>query len=153
MQHVLLVMAGACLLAGCQTEADIRPATYDELALGTGHWEWDGSAYMSGTLTPATEGYTRQLTFGADHQLLLRRSNQPDLRVPYQLAVGMLLHCGTGSTTFPIVTYATGETSLPNGDRRTYTVTQRNGGQLLSITGENACVDAGGYETYHWVAE
>ncbi|NML65078.1 hypothetical protein HHL22_07650 [Hymenobacter sp. RP-2-7] len=151
MKKVVLLVAFGLLLAGCQTDADIRPATYDELALGTGHWEWDATAYMGGRRTPATEGYSRQLTFGADHQLLLRRSGQPDLRVPYELSVG-LLPCGTGSATFPIVTYATDEQKLPNSDRRTYAVTEQNGRQLLSITGEAACADAGGFETYHWVA-
>ena len=151
MRNTALLFALGWLLAGCQTDADIRPATYDELALGTGHWEWDATAYMGGRRTPATEGYTRQLTFGADHQLLLRRRGQPDLRVPYELSVG-LLPCGTGTATFPLVTYATGEPKLPNSNRRAYTVTEQNGQPQLSITGEAACADAGGYETYHWVA-
>jgi len=153
MRNALVLFAAAWLLAGCQTDADIRPATYDELALGTGHWEWDETGYMGGRRTPATEGYSRQLTFGADHQLLLRRRGQPDLRVPYELSVGLLSSCGTGSATFPIITYSTGEQTLPNSNRRTYTVTQQQGRQLLSIAGEAACADAGGYETYHWVAE
>lgn len=153
-------MKNACLLAlltlsaaGCQTDADIRPTGYDELAMGTGHWEWESNAYMGGKRTPTTEGYTRQLTFGADHQLLLRRSGQPDLRVPYELSMDRLRNCSTSPTTYPLITYSTDEPKLPNSARRTYSVTEQNGRQTLSITGESACVDAGGYETYHWVAE
>lgn len=35
------------------------------------------------------------------------------------------------------------------GGRRTYTVAELSGQLQLSISGEAACVDAGGYETYH----
>jgi len=148
------LLATAPLLAGCQRDGDIQPAHYDELALATGHWEWDRSTLgWAGNRSPATEGYTRQLVFEPGGQLLLRRSGQADYRTSYQLSMGPLPRCGYGQANFPLMTYATNEEKLPNNDLKTYTITQQNGQQLLSITGEAACVDGGAYETYHWVAE
>ncbi|QKG56940.1 hypothetical protein GKZ68_10050 [Hymenobacter sp. BRD128] len=148
------LLLSAALATGCQREADIRPSSYDELALDTGHWEWDVSTLgWAGNRTPATEGYTRQLVFGAGGQLLLRRSGQGDVRTSYQLSMGQLPRCGTNQANFPIVTYSTGEEKLPNNERKTYTISQQNGLQVLHITGEDACFDGGAYETYHWVAD
>ncbi|WP_223649233.1 hypothetical protein [Hymenobacter psoromatis] len=154
------LLATSQLAAGCQHDADIRPANYDELALGTGHWEWDYTGYQSGKRDPSTEGYRRQLVFGAGGQLLLRRTglllhqgSQPDYRTTYQLSMGTLPLCGTSQKSFPIITYSTNEEKLPNNERRTYSLVQQNGQQGLYITGEAACGDGGAYETYHWVAE
>ena len=149
----IFLLALLALATSCQRDADIRPANYDELALATGHWEWLATSYQSGPRTPTTEGYSRQLVFGAGSQLTLRRSGQADYATTYQLSMGTLPHCGTGTQGFPIVTYATQESQLPNNDRRTYNTSQRNGRQELSIVGEVACVDGGAYETYQWVAE
>ena len=148
------LLAALPLAAGCHHQDDPRPAaTYDELALGTGHWEWDVSTLgFAGNRTPATEGYTRQLVFGAGGQLLLRRGGQADYRTTYQLSMGVLPRCGTGQQNFPIITYSTNEKTLPNDDRKTYSIEQRSGQQVLLIDGESACVDGGAYETYHWVA-
>ena len=149
-----MLLAALPLAVGCHRDADIRPANYDELALGTGHWEWDRSTLgWASNSTPTTEGYTRQLVFGTGGQLLLRRSGQADYRTTYQLSMGTLPFCSSNQKSFPIITYATNEEKLPNNDRRTYTIDQQNGQQLLNITGEDACVDGGGYEMYHWVAE
>jgi hypothetical protein len=142
------------LASSCQTDADVRPTNYDVLALGTGHWEWDRTTLAwAGNRTPSTEGYTRQLVFGAGGQLLLRRSGQADYRTSYQLSMGTFPRCGAAQSNSPIVTYVTGEEQLPNNDRRGYTITQRAGQQELALTGEDACVDGGAFETYHWVAE
>lgn len=150
----LALLGASQLAAGCQRDEDIRPANYDELALDTGHWEWDRSTLgWAGSRSPATEGYTRQLVFGPGGQLLLRRSGQPDYRTRYQLSMGPLPRCGTGAANFPVVTYTTPEDRLPNNERKTYITTQQNGRQVLNIVGESACVDGGAYETYHWVAE
>lgn len=153
MKKLLRLLPLLALGSGCQTDADIRPANYDELALATGHWEWVSTDYDSGKLTPATEGYARQLLFGASNHLTLRRSGQSDYHTTYQLAMGALPRCGTGSQNFPTVTYATNEPTLGNNDRKTYSIAQQDGRQVLSITGEAACVDGGAYETYYWVAE
>ncbi|AMR26807.1 hypothetical protein A0257_06570 [Hymenobacter psoromatis] len=148
------LLAVSQLAAGCQHDADIRPSNYDELALGTGHWEWDHSTLgWAGNRSPATEGYTRQLVFGTGGQLLLRRSGQSDYRTSYQLSMGPLPRCGYKQASFPLITYSTSEEKLPNNERKTYAINQQSGQQVLSITGEDACVDGGAYETYHWVAE
>lgn len=147
----LLPLLAFC--TGCLTDADLRPATYDELAMATGHWEWVSTAYMSGLRTPTTEGYTRELLFGAGSQLTLRRSGQPDYRTTYQLAMGTLPSCGPNTPSVPTITYATDEKTLSNNARKTYSISQQSGRQVLSITGEAACVDGGAYETYYWVAD
>jgi hypothetical protein len=150
----LLLVGASQLVTGCQHDVDIRPANYDELGLGTGHWEWDVSTLgWAGNRTPVTEGYSRQLVFGSGGQLLLRRSGQGDYRTSYQLSMGPLPRCGNKQANFPIVTYSTGEEKLPNNERKTYTISQQQGQQVLRIVGEDACVDGGAYETYHWVAE
>ncbi len=150
----IALLATSQLAASCQHDADIRPNNYDELALATGHWEWNSSTLgWAGNRSPASEGYTRQLVFGAGGQLLLRRSGQGDYRTSYQLSMGPLPRCGDKQANFPIITYSTSEEKLPNNERKTYAISQQNGQQVLSITGEDACVDGGAYELYHWVAE
>lgn len=154
MKNALLAISLALVVTGCQTDADVRPANYDELAMATGHWEWDVSTLgWAGNRTPATEGYTRQLVFGHSNQLVLRRSGQPDYTTSYQLSMGPLPSCGTGTRSFPIVTFSTGESRLPTNERKTYTISQEHERQVLRLDGELACVDGGAYETYHWVAE
>ncbi|RZK33233.1 MAG: hypothetical protein EOO57_13620 [Hymenobacter sp.] len=143
---LLFALLGLLSLTGCDNDSDeIRPANYDILAMETGHWEWERTAYFGPVYTPATEGYTRQLTFKAAKQLLLRRSKQPDQLLTYQLAVS-----GSG---MPTLTYQTKEDKLANNDVKYYRITQQNGQQTLLLTGEGAARDAGGYETYHWVKE
>lgn len=149
-----LLLTTLPLATSCHHKDDPQPANYDELALGTGHWEWNQTTLgLVGNRTPATEGYTRQLVFGAGGQLLLRRSGQPDYRTTYQLSMGTLPRCGTSQQSFPIITYSTNEEKLPDNDRKTYSLAQRNSQQVLRITGEDACVDGGAYETYLWIAE
>ncbi|GAA4504469.1 hypothetical protein GCM10023172_30710 [Hymenobacter ginsengisoli] len=149
-----LLLSAAQLATGCQQDVDIGPASYDELALAAGHWEWDQSTLgWAGNRSPATEGYTRQLVFGAGGKLLLRRRGQPDYHTTYQLSMGTLPRCGMGPASLPIITYSTQEEKLPNNERRTYTIEQRNSQQVLRIVGEDACVDGGAIETYHWVAD
>jgi len=149
----LLLLSLLALGSSCQTDADLRPATYDELAMDTGHWEWVSTAYMSGLRTPTNEGYTRKLLFGPSSQLTLRRSGQDDYRTTYQLAMGTLPYCGQNTPSIPTITYATNEKGLFNNERKTYSISQQNGRQMLSITGEAACVDGGATETYYWVAD
>jgi hypothetical protein len=143
---LLFALLGLFSLTGCDNDSDdIRPANYDILAMETGHWEWERTAFMVPQYTPATEGYTRQLIFKADKKLLLRRDKQPEELISYQLAVS--------SGGMPTITYQTKETKLANSDVKYYHVTQQNGQQILQLTGEGAAADAGGYETYHWVKE
>jgi hypothetical protein len=147
---LLFALLGLLATSSCQKDDDIRPANYDILAMETGHWEWDNTTFFGPRFTPATEGYTRQLTFTASQQaqarqLLLRRSNQPDQFIPYQLSVG------SGGS--PIITYNTSEGKWANNDVKLYRITQQNGQQILQLTGEKAAFDGGGYETYHWVKE
>lgn len=145
-----LLLAALPLAAGCQTDADIVPADYDALALATGHWEWESSSYQSGLQTPATLGYARQVVFGPEGKLLVRRPGQADYRTTYQLSMGTPQPCGGAPV--PLVTYRS-EPALGNTDAKLYTLSQRLGQQTLTIAGEGLCVDNGALETYHWVAE
>jgi hypothetical protein len=143
---LLFALLGLFSLTGCEQDAnDIRPANYDILAMETGHWEWERTAFFGPQYTPATEGYTRQLVFTANKQLLLRRSDQADQSISYRLAVG--------SGGLPTVTFNTNEGKLSNNDVKYYSVASQDGQQVLQLTGEEAHRDAGGYETYHWVKE
>ena len=151
MKHLYLCAALA-LLAACHTDADIRPAHYDELAMAPGHWEWESSTYLTGRRSPATVGYARQLTFGADNHLTFQPSNGPATNGTYELSAGPLPRCGLAAGV-PLVTFATHEPQLPNNDRKTYRLSTQDSRQLLTLTGEAACVDGGAVEQYHWVPE
>jgi len=146
----VFLLAALPLATGCQTDADIRPAHYDALALATGHWQWDTSAYQSGLQTPASLGFGRQLTFGSDGQLIVRRTGRDEYRTAYQLSMGKPQPCGGAAV--PLVSYAS-EPELGNTDVKLYTITQETSRQTLTITSEALCVDGGALETYHWVAE
>ncbi|MGI4761556.1 MAG: hypothetical protein ACRYF0_12660 [Janthinobacterium lividum] len=147
----LSLLGTSQLLGGCKTDSDLRPANYDELAMASGHWQWDRSALgFSYTKTPASIGYSRQLVFGPDHRLLLRRDGQADFATTYQLSA-----CTPpgGTKSLPALRFDTAETELPTGSLRYYEVSQQNGQQLLTLVGERAVLDADAIETYHWVAE
>jgi hypothetical protein len=145
-----LLCGMAQLATGCQTEADIRPAHYDELALETGHWEWDSSSYPSGLQTPASLGFSRQLVFGPEGQLVVSRPGRDDYRTTYQFSMGKPQPCG--AVAVPLVSYAS-EPELGNTDVKLYTLSQEASRQVLTIASEALCVDGGAVETYHWVAE
>jgi hypothetical protein len=139
------------LLSGCKTDTDLRPASYDELAMATGHWEWDRSVLgFSYDKTPALLGYTRRLTFGPDHRLVLRRSGQADYATTYQLTT----YTPPGGTkSLPALRFDTAEPELPTGSLRYYDLSQQNGQQLLTLIGEQAALDGDAIETYHWVKD
>jgi len=145
-----LLLAALPLATGCQTDADIRPAHYDALALATGHWQWDNSSYPSGLQTPASLGFSRQLVFGPEGQLVVSRSGRDAYRTTYQLSMGKPQPCG--AVAVPLVTYAS-EPELGNTDVKLYTLSQEASRQVLTIASEALCVDGGAVETYHWVAE
>lgn len=145
-----LLLATLPLATGCHTDADIRPAHYDALALATGHWEWDNSAYQGGLRTPATLGFSRQVVFGADGWLVVSRSGRNDYRTTYQFSMGTPQPCGGAPV--PLVSYAS-EPELGNNTVKLYTLSQEAGRPVLTIVGEAMCVDGGAMETYHWVAE
>ena len=151
----LLLLAGLLgatqLLSSCKKDADLRPANYDELAMATGHWEWDRSVLgFTYNKTPASLGYTRQLVFGPDNQLLLRRTKQADYATTYQLTT----YTPPGGTkSLPAMRYDTAEPELPTGSLRYYDLSQQSGQQFLVLTGARAGLDADAIETYHWVAE
>jgi hypothetical protein len=146
----LLLCGMVQLAAACQTAADIRPASYDALALATGHWEWDSSSYPSGRQTPASLGFGRQLVFGPEGQLVVSRQGRAPYRTTYQLSMGRPQPCGAAPV--PLVTYAS-EPELGNTDSKLYTLSQRASQQVLTIASEALCVAGGAVETYHWVAE
>lgn len=152
-KHFLLasLLGATQLLSSCQKEADIRPANYDELAMATGHWEWDRSVLgFTYNKTPASVGYMRQLVFGPDHRLLLRRSGRADYATTYQLTT----YTPPGATkSLPALRFDTAEPELPTGSLRYYDLSQQNGQQLLTLIGERAALDADAIETYHWVRE
>lgn len=150
----LLLPLALTLLAGCQTDADLRPANYDELAMATGHWEWDRSTLgFSGSVIPVTTGYTRQLVFGPDRQLTLRRSQQADYHTDYQFSIYKVDSPAGGTVSHPAVRFTTNESDLANNPLKFYTLSQQQGQQVLTLVGEQASRDAGTIETYHWVAE
>lgn len=138
------------LVSSCQREADIRPASYDELALAPGHWEWESSSYQAGLRTPASVGFSRRLVFGPQGQLTVHRGGQADYHTGYQLSMGTPQPCG--SAPVPLVTY-TSEADLDNTRTKLYRLAQRDGQPILTIQGEALCLDGGAAETYHWVAE
>jgi hypothetical protein len=153
LRYVLLLSA-AQLVASCQTDTDLRPASYDELAMATGHWEWDrstlGFAYNK---TPASVGYTRQLTFGPDHRLVLRRSGQPDYATTYQFTIYQVTSPTGAVVSHQAVSFDTEEADLPTNALKYYDISQQNGQQQLILTGEKAYLDGGAIEAYHWVAD
>ena len=147
------LLAVSQLAAGCQHDADMRPSNYDELALATGHWEWDSwKNGFTGGRTPASEGFTQQLTFGAGGQLTLRRNGQVVRQDSYQLSTGTFNRCGSQFTGVPLITFPS-EAPLFNDEAKTYDLTTKSGTQLLTLIGKETCVDYGAFETYHWVAE
>ena len=147
---LLLVTSGLLAATSCQQRDDeVRPSNYDALALETGHWEWESTAYMGGPRTPATQGFTRQLIFEANGQVLIYHGGQLNKQTAYVLSMGTV--CGASSTV-PVITYET-DSDVPNNDRKTYSITKTPTGQSLSLVGEAACLDGGGYETYHWVKD
>jgi hypothetical protein len=152
MRKILLPLAASVLLSasGCQQEDEVLPTSYDALALGSGHWEWESTAYMAGKRTPATQGFSRQLLFGANGQVSIYHSNRLNKQTAYTLSMGTT--CNPSQPPIPIITYET-DSDVPNNDRKSYTITKTASGQSLSLVGEAACVDAGAYETYRWVAE
>ena len=145
-----LLLAALPLATGCQTDADITPASYDALALATGHWEWESSSYQSGLQTPASLGYARQLVFEPGGQVVVHRPGQTDYRTTYHVSMGTPQPCGGAPV--PLVTYHS-EPELGNTEAKLYTLSQRTGQQVLTIAGEGLCVDNGALETYRWVAE
>jgi len=145
------LLGAAQLLGSCQKDADLHPANYDELAMATGHWEWDRSVLgFTYDKTPASVGYARQLVFGPDSHLLLRRTRQADYATTYQLTT----FTPPGSTkSLPALRFDTAETELPTGSLRYYDLSQQSGQQILTLVGEQAALDGDAIETYHWVAE
>lgn len=143
-----LLTASSCRSRG----EEVQPRSYDALALGTGHWEWDNTTAMAGRRTPVTEGFTRQLVFSAEGKVLIQHDSKFNKQTSYQLSMGPLPHCGNPQVSVPIITFET-DSDVPNNDRKTYTISKSETSQSLSLVGEAACVDGGAYETYHWVAE
>ncbi|MGI4864877.1 MAG: hypothetical protein ACRYFZ_13215 [Janthinobacterium lividum] len=154
MRKLVPLLALTLLSAGaCQRRGDeVQPRNYDALALETGHWEWESTGYFRQQHTPATEGYTRQLVFSSDGNVLIQHDGKLNKKRPYTLSMGTLPSCGASQTVLPIITYET-DSDLPNNDRKTYTITKSPTSQSLALAGEGACVDAGAYETYRWVKE
>jgi hypothetical protein len=154
MKNATLLVAAFALLSvtGCQSIGDeVQPRNYDALALETGHWEWDASTLgWAGRRTPTSMGFTRQLVFSADGKVLIQHDGKLNKRTSYQLSMGDLQKCSIKQV--PIITFET-DSDVPNNDRKTYSITKSIEGQQLTLVGEEACVDGGAYETYHWVAE
>ncbi|MEJ7666499.1 MAG: hypothetical protein WKG07_46760 [Hymenobacter sp.] len=144
------------LASGCQHKDDPQPASYDELALDTGHWEWENTTLgFSPLQTPATIGFTRQLTFKTGGQVVIQHSQKRVKTTDYALSMGALLGCGDAQQPVPIITYeADAEVKVGlGGSRKAYTVSKSGVDQYLFLTYDYACVDGGAYETYHWVKE
>jgi hypothetical protein len=154
MKNATLLVAALALLSftGCQSIGDeVQPRNYDALALETGHWEWDATVLgWAGRRTPASMGFTRQLVFSADGKVLIQHDGKLNKRTSYQLSMGDLQKCSVKQV--PIITFET-DSDVPNNDRKTYSITKSIEGQQLTLVGEDACVDGGAYETYHWVTE
>lgn len=155
MKKALLLLLTSALLSAtsCHREGDeVQPSSYDALALEAGHWEWESTAYRTGQRTPATEGFTRQLVFGADKQVVIQHDRRLNKKTAYSLSMGTLPNCPAATSTVPIISYET-DSDLPNNDRKTYSIVRTATGQSLVLSGEDACIDAGATETYHWVKD
>jgi hypothetical protein len=154
MKNATLLVAALALASftGCESIGDeVQPRSYDALALEAGHWEWDASVLgWSGRRTPASMGFTRQLVFSSDGKVLIQHDGKLNKRTSYQLSMGDLQKCSIKQV--PIITFET-DSDVPNNDRKTYSITKSIEGQQLTLVGEDACVDGGAYESYHWVAE
>jgi hypothetical protein len=154
MKNATLLVAALALASftGCESIGDeVQPRSYDALALEAGHWEWDASVLgWSGRRTPASMGFTRQLVFSSDGKVLIQHDGKLNKRTSYQLSMGDLQKCRIKQV--PIITFET-DSDVPNNDRKTYSITKSIEGQQLTLVGEDACVDGGAYESYHWVAE
>ena len=154
MQKPLLLFVTFVLLVAtsCQQRGDeVQPRNYDALALETGHWEWEYTGYFKRKDTPETKGFTRQLVFGSDGQVLIQHDGRLNKKRPYTLSMGPLAACAS-TTKVPLITYET-DSDLPNNDLKTYTITKTPTGQTLALEGEEACIDGGAYESYRWVKE
>ena len=155
-----LLLSTLPLASGCHREADeVQPRSYDALALATGHWEWEKTTLgFSPQQTPATLGFTRQLTFGAAGQVVIQHGQKRVKTADYTLSMGNLLGCGDGPPAVPLITYEadaevkTGLGGLGNS-RKAYSISKSGLDQYLFLTYDYACVDGGAYETYRWVKE
>ena len=134
------------------TEPGDLPANYDVLAQDQGYWEWERNVTEGPVVSPATTGFSRQLVFGADGQLIIRHNGQAHSQVSYQLSTGTFPRCGTPQPVLPLVTFAP-EPQVPNNERKSYTVDITATGRTLSLVGEDACTDGGYYESYTWHEE
>lgn len=146
-------MAAAQLGTGCKHDADVQPSpgSYDTLAGAIGHWEWDRSVYgFAGPRTPASVGFTRQLVFGTNKQLAVKRNGRAHYQTSYLLSIGIGGPCANQNA---LVVVFTNETDLPNSDAKVFGTEQQNGQRTLRLSGAATCVDGDASETYHWVAE
>ena len=148
---LLLVTSALFSAAGCQRTGDeVQPRSYDALALETGHWEWESTGRQGGLQTPATVGFTRQLVFGADGQVLIQHDGKLNKKPAYTLSMG--LACAQPQVSVPRIAFET-DSDVPNSNDKTYTITKSSTGQTLTLAGIAVCVDAGATELYHWVPE
>lgn len=150
----LLLLPLLALAAGCHSEVEAPRATgRDELALATGHWEWDRTVIGFGPVrSPATLGYTRQLVVEPGGQVVIGHNGKVVKTTTYQLSMGTLAGCGPGQQNTPIITFEP-DAGSGSSTRKAYSVDTHNGPLRLDFTGDYACVDGGAYEEYHWVAE
>ncbi len=156
MKKILLFAAlavAAQLSPGCKHDADVQPSPsrYDVLAGAVGHWEWERSVYgFAGPRTPASVGFTRQLVFGANMQLVEQRNARAYRQTSYLLSIGIAGPCANQNA---LAVVFTNDTDLPNSNNKAFSISQQNGQRLLSLDGAAACIDGDATETYHWVAE
>lgn len=128
------------------------PANYDALAQEQGYWEWNQNNTEGPAVSPATVGFSRQLTFAPNGQLTIRHDGQNHSEVAYQLSEGTFPRCGSQQPALPIVTFVP-EEQVPNNERKSYTVEITPTGRTLCMVGEDACTDGGYYEYYTWHKE
>lgn len=148
---VVSVTNMAALCCGPEKVGNL-PANYDALAQEQGYWEWERNSTEGPTVAPATVGFTRQLTFAPNGQLIIRHNGQVHSQITYQLSSGTFPRCGAQQPTLPIVTF-TPEAQVPNNERKSYAVETTPTGRELYLTGEDACTDGGYYEYYTWHKE
>lgn len=59
-----------------KSNADVRPTAFDNLAQGTGHWEWESTGYQSGLRTPASMGFANEPDLGNNDTKIYRIAQQ-----------------------------------------------------------------------------
>jgi hypothetical protein len=148
-----MAMAGGCK---SKTEPLPKPAVVaatepfdsesDIFSRSHGYWEWVRSTGLNFRATPASVGFTRQLTFKGDSMVYIFHDQKPEMHPQYHLHAGPS-RCSSNSR--PLVDFDA-EPQIRNNRIRVYTITRTSIDTTITITGEMECTDGGNFEKYQW---